>query len=49
MDSERIPRSFLRGLASELQPIDIFLAWKIPCTLVREHSRAFDAGSFNSQ
>jgi hypothetical protein len=34
MDSERIPRSLLRGLASELQ-IDIFLAWKIPCTLVQ--------------
>jgi len=35
MDSERIPRSLLRGLASELQSIDIFLAWKIPCTLVQ--------------
>jgi hypothetical protein len=35
MDSERIPRSLLRGLASELQQIDIFLAWKIPCTLVQ--------------
>jgi len=35
MDSERIPRSLLRGLASELQSMDIFLAWKIPCTLVQ--------------
>jgi hypothetical protein len=35
MDSERIPRSLLRGLASELQQIDIFLAWKIPCTKVQ--------------
>ena len=35
MDSERIPSSLLRGLASELQQIDIFLAWKIPCTLVQ--------------
>ena len=34
-DSERIPRSLLRGLASELQIIDIYLAWKIPCTLVQ--------------
>jgi hypothetical protein len=35
MESERIPRSLLRGLASELQSMDIFLAWKIPCTLVQ--------------
>jgi hypothetical protein len=35
MDSERIPRSLLRGLAGELQQINIFLAWKIPCTLVQ--------------
>jgi hypothetical protein len=35
MDSERIPRSLLRGLASELQSMDIFFAWKIPCTLVQ--------------
>jgi hypothetical protein len=35
MDSERIPRSLLRGLASELQQIDILLAWKIPCTLMQ--------------
>jgi hypothetical protein len=35
MDSERIPHGSLRGLMSELQQIDIFLAWKIPCTLVQ--------------
>ncbi len=36
MDSERIPRSLRRGLASELQRIIDYLAWKIPCLLVRE-------------
>ncbi len=35
MDSERIPRSLLRGLASELPKIIGYLAWKIPCTLVQ--------------
>jgi predicted Zn-dependent protease len=32
----------LRGLASELQQINIFLAWKIPCTLVQEASMPHD-------
>jgi hypothetical protein len=31
MNSERIPRSLLRGLASELQSMDIFFAWMIHC------------------
>ncbi len=35
MDSERIPRSLLRGLASELPKMTGYLAWKIPCTLVQ--------------
>ncbi len=35
MDSERIPRSLLRGLASELPKIIGYLAGKIPCTLVQ--------------
>jgi len=40
-NSERIPRSLLRGLASELQQINPFLAWKIPCTLVQGASIRF--------
>src|SRR4030042_6889867 len=40
-NSERIPRSLLRGLASELQQINPFLAWKIPCTLVQGASICF--------
>ena len=35
MNSERIPRSLLRGLASELQQLNLYLTWKIPCTLVQ--------------
>jgi len=41
-NSERIPRSLLRGLASELQQINPFLAWKIPCTLVQGASICFE-------
>jgi hypothetical protein len=35
MDSERIPRSLLRGLVSEQQSIDISLALKLPCPLMK--------------
>jgi len=50
-NSERIPRSLLRGLASELQQITPFLAWKIPCTLVQgasiNNNRACFIGIFS--
>jgi len=49
MDSERI-RCHANGVtsevASELQKINFFLAWKIPRTLVWDNSRAFGAGRF---
>jgi len=57
MDSERIPRPTQAGLrgqhvpssagsASELQSIDIFLAWNPAlrnCTMVRRHARTYGA------
>jgi len=47
MDSELILRSLLRGLASELQQTDIFLAWKIPCTASTELAEVLRQGASN--
>jgi hypothetical protein len=48
MNCERIPGSLLRGLASEIQKINHYLSWKIPCTLTLVQGASNQSGGLHA-